>query len=221
MSAPAAYRQQPLALLLLPPQGNTPSLTDMGHRYIADLVIHHLHAILTAAEAHAASGAQLAQPPLPPPVLRMAVPLRAEQCLVDGRLKAAVHSMQGFAWEDQGVRPGQPLLRAVASSPGARLELVVDTNVPYTPADVNDPPSIIRQAAALEITAAFLWHTNSANWTSIVNLTCGGGCMCFNQTVRSHIHPQLGHQDHLHLFMISRGDSCRIIVDTLDAESNG
>ncbi|KAJ9512320.1 hypothetical protein QJQ45_012903 [Haematococcus lacustris] len=185
------------------PDGNT------GCRVIAELVYHLI--LHTAADISSrpvdGDDTAVAAASLAPPMVPDNHESASDKCFIGMQFTGRVTAKQGFEWINESKTP-RPKFGMVATEPGSRLEISVDTTA-------GGPTA---KAGAMVVVE--LAHLKSYENMGKASVACEGGCTCQSTTLDGHTTLR-NSQLHLHQFHVSQAADCKIVITVLAETSSG
>ncbi|PNH01068.1 hypothetical protein TSOC_013069, partial [Tetrabaena socialis] len=174
-----------------------------GHKVMADLAVHLLQRVALGLlmEPYDSQDRELLREPLPPPMYPGNLPPSSPMCRVGEELRSLLVLAEGFEWVNEGTAV-KPKPGYVATRPGARLQLRLDTN-----------RSAVGSAADEKV-HLYVHHLRSYQHMGSAQLSCASGCSCAEVVVDAHITDRVS-QVYMAELVASQSKECVVEVQVL------
>ncbi|GLC64570.1 hypothetical protein PLESTF_000180000 [Pleodorina starrii] len=182
---------------------------DHGHKIMADLAVHLIQQVALGLlmEPYGKEDEEAVSEPLPGPMYKGNMPPNSVMCSVAESFKQLVVLSEGFEYVNEGSAV-KPKPGYVATTPGSRLQLRVDTDR----SALGSPPE--------ERVRVYLHHLRSYEHMGVATISCVSGCSCESVEVDALI-PDRVSQVYLAGLNASQARECVIEVRVLDRTRSG
>ncbi|KAG2431193.1 hypothetical protein HXX76_009721 [Chlamydomonas incerta] len=210
-----------------------------GHRCVADLPIYLLQQVALGLllRPFSPEDEEVLREGLPPPMYEGNDPPDAPMCVLYDNFKALALSATGFEYRDEG-KPGKPKPGFIATTPGSRLLVRVNTDRTSPRRRPPPPAGSATEAAAAGLVAAaaaaagaavqlgaepvrvFFFVLRSYQHMGMAAISCVSGCTCHPLTVDGN-NDRRASQLHLIPLSVSQAAACDIAIEVLNTTHSG